>query len=128
MRLPKGWMENDECVALFLEVRTKMKTILKGAPTESATPSLPEPVADDGPHRLGDVMYKSRVYIERGSDRGRNWYALGDYLVRMDVAEGFQNQNEKDDYSVTDLPRCRNLLQRIANERNNDYKLRCFRY
>ena len=133
MRLPSGWKENDECVELFLEVRRKMKIILATeCPTESVTPSLPlplpEPVADDCPDRLGKFMSESRVYIERGSDRGRNWYALGGYLVRMDSAESFKNHNEKDDFLVTDRTRCRNLLQRIANERNNDYKLRPFRY
>ena len=129
MRLPSGWKENDKCVALFLELRAKMKTILSGAPTESRSPSLPPETADeDRLDRLGKFMSESRVYIQRGSDRGRNWYALGNYLVRMDVAEDFQNQNDKDDFLVTDPTRCRNILQRVANEKNNDYKLRPFRY
>ena len=134
MRLPKGWADNDECIALFREVRDKMKAILKGAPTESRTPSLPEretpeaAVHMEHPHRLGNFMYNSRVYIERGSDKGRNWYALGKYLVRMNVAEAFHNQNEKDDFMVTDLTRCRMLLHRLADEDLNDYKLRRFRY
>ena len=133
MRLPKGWKENDECVKLFLDVRNQMKSILDGNPTESATPSVPDstPVAEEvqreNPHRLGNFMYNSRVYIERGSDKGRNWYALGKYLVRMRVAESYQNHFERDDFMVTDLTRCRLILHRLADERNNDYKLRRFR-
>ena len=133
MRLPKGWKENDECVKLFLDVRNQMKNILDGNPTESATPSVPDPtpaaeeVQRENPHRLGNFMYNSRVYIERGSDKGRNWYALGKYLVRMRVAESYQNHFEKDDFMVTDLTRCRLILHRVADERNNDFKLRRFR-
>ena len=138
MRLPNGWKENDECIALFREVREKMKNLLNGSSTESGTPSIPDPrpvrpalhddLDHDSPYRLGNFMYNSRVYIERGSDKGRNWYALGKYLVRMRVAEAYQNQNEKDDFMVVDLTRCRMLLHRLADEPANDYKLRRFRY
>ena len=133
MRLPKGWKENDECIALFRVMREKMKKILNGSSTESATPSVPDRPAReylhrDHPHRLGNYMYNSRVYIERGSDKGRNWYALGKYLVRMGVAETFENQNEKDDYLVNDVDRCLLLFKQLADDPGNEYKLRHFRY